>query len=200
MKTLCLLAVVLLAGQEKKQDDYFPLKAGHKWKYKNSNGETFTVQVIGKKPDKSFAMKLQEKGKSTELRYSETKDGVKLVSESVTSGGRTFDRGNKKPRLFIKTPLKKGNRWKFGTFQVVNLGKAKVKVKAGGFTCFKLKMVWTAQGPVPNSAPTQVTRMVWLAPGVGIVKETTTSEGGLRGSVTFTRQLVKFEKGKPKKK
>ncbi len=225
MRWTRLLPLTVLAGlgacwffvtpaQEDKKADYFPLQVGDQWEYKDSTGQMVIVEVTGKKKldsketNEGFVFAVKDRTGTTDLTYGLTKEGIKLFERSVTSGGKTYGSDIETPRLLIKYPLKRGDQWDYGKYRepsgegfyrVQNLGQKKTQVPAGTYDCFKIKMVWKASGMVPNVAPTEATRILWLAEGMGIVKEEMSSIGGVRGPTSVVRELVKYEKAGAKK-
>jgi hypothetical protein len=199
-------AFPLLAAAQEKEPDWFPLQVGLKWEYTDAKGGKVASEITEKKDDggERFVLKVADGATTTELRYARGDDGVTLTYKALLSGGKTHDRGIQKPRLFLKKSMKKGDQWDFGVagdgsreaaFKVEHLGDEKVTVAAGTYPCAKLRYVWNAEGPVANAAPTRVTRTIWLAADVGIVKETTESVGGTAPDPVRTLELSKFERG-----
>jgi hypothetical protein len=201
-------------AQEDKKADYFPMQVGNQWEYKDSAGQIVIVEVTGKKKldsketNEGFVFAVKDRTGTTNLTYGLTKEGIKLFERSVTSGGKTYGSDIETPRLLIKYPLKRGDQWDYGKYgepsgegfyRVQNLGQKKTQVSAGAYDCFKIKMVWTASGMVPNVAPTEATRTLYLAEGMGIVKEEMSNIGGVRGPTSVVRELVKYEKAGAKK-
>ena len=177
-------------GQEK-VPDYFPLKAGTKWSYELNQG--------GKKLKLSSQIAKVEEidGKSLSLLET-TMNGEVAATEhlAATDKGIFRHRANgielSPPVCFLKYPLKKNETWETASTianeQLKIKGKVidteDVTVPAGTYTAFRIEIETSAAG-------ISSTTTLWLAPDVGVVKQSTENAGK-----TLTAELEKFEAGK----
>lgn len=160
------------------QTDYSPFQDGAEWVYKTREGDVFTVKVAGR-----------EKLGGYDCFRVETTGPIRTTREwvAVTDQGELVARRERYrydpayPRL--KYPLKDGARWEFevtkksdieedtkvkGTYEV--LGVEDLTVRAGSFTCYKVRWVIEESGGAVDG-------VFWVASGVGVVKKTFSSGG-----------------------
>lgn len=199
------------ARAEDKPRDPFPLDAGRRWTYV----ERRTGGFGGGAEEHAVVFKVAErkrvKGRdcavvradyddrrSIELSYASTDRGIELVSKVVTIDGKAGADEVDKPELFLKLPLRKGDKWDYGHFNVETSDDEQVEVPAGKFKCTKvvLKRTWKGPRPICNIIGSAETITIWLAPGTGIARETWTPVLPVvpREPPVFTRELKAAEK------
>lgn len=181
------------ADESKPGQDYYPMKAGSKWIYSGD--------VNGQKISMTNQIAKIENIDGVSLSRLETLNAQMAVvaNEHLASTAKGVFRHringieSDPPFCILKYPVKSGETWKVDS-KVGNdvitgsctVEKEEVTVPAGKYTTMK---VTTKAEVVPSGQ--KVDNTVWLAPGVGIVKQKTDL-----GAVTISLELEKFEAGK----
>jgi hypothetical protein len=178
--------------------DYFPLRAGDSWTYRNSEEGGYTLKVLSEEP--------QEGGPA---RYVvELRSGVVIQNVFSKAGGWVLFHAQsypeheglkatyEPPKQYLPNPLVAGQKWAWtgkDPTQVERressraVGFETVTVAAGKFRAMKV-ITEVGGGTSP------MTRTNWYADGVGLVKSTT--EGG---QIKYGSELTDYSfKQKPK--
>jgi hypothetical protein len=177
---LALFLVTMGAIAQKSQapvPDYFPLRVGDSWTYRNTSGDTqFNIKVISEEKQADGTIRyLVEKlaGAKVQTLFSKTNDWVLMHSERYPEH-EGLEIKYDSARQYLKNPLVAGAQWGWQgkdytqsdveeDNQVVDL--EDVAVPAGKFRA--MKVVTKVASPAP------LTRTSWYADGVGLVKSTT---------------------------
>jgi hypothetical protein len=183
----------------KVEADYFPLRVGDSWTYRNSEEGGYTLKVLSEEP--------QEGGP---VRYVvEFRSGVIIQNIfSKPSGWVLFHAENypehealkatyEPPRQYLPNPLVAGQKWEWTGTDPTQMqhhessrvvGFENVTVAAGKFRAMKV-VSEVSGGAIP------MTKTSWYAEGVGLVKSTT--EGG---KIKYGSELTDYSfKEKPAK-
>jgi hypothetical protein len=211
-RRICLVAVFLLATlalgsgasakkpePEKTPADYFPLRVGDSWTYRNSEEGGYTLKVLSEEPQTGgptrFVVELQSGVKILET-FSRTEGWVLFHSQNYPEHEglqATYD----PPKQYLPNPLVVGQKWEWTgkdptqveyreTSRVV--GSEDVAVAAGKFRA--MKVVTEITGGSASK-----TRTNWYAEGVGLVKSMTES-----GQIKYGSELTDYSfKKKPAK-
>jgi hypothetical protein len=167
------LLLLLGAEEPKAAPDYFPLRKGSVWTYETKAGGSdreikktvSAVEKVGGREcylvdDPGFP------GLFTKIHFQKTADAIRLVKARFEM---------KEPVTWLELPLEKDASWEGRLITVdgldggtvkfaVEAEKEKVKVEAGEFETFRVKLVGeTAGGPTLEA-------VIWLAPDVGEVQ------------------------------
>ncbi|MBI4613617.1 MAG: hypothetical protein HY720_08415 [Planctomycetes bacterium] len=206
---LALGVLVGLAPAARGQAEWLGLDGVKRWVYRDGEGVERSAAVVRNEPaagDRPACIVVEEGGSggTTELWYAGLPDGLALVRKTTRNAAGTLDWGIVAPCLLLKRPSDKGDRWTYGdrgkggrerVYEVEHLGTETIEVPAGRHECIVLRMTWNAgDEPVPNVAPTQVVRTLWLARGTGLVRERVDSVGGPGGATQWSRELVRVER------
>lgn len=163
--------------KEKSGGDYFPLRVGDSWTYRNTEEGGYTLKVVSETP--------QEGGSPRSVV--ELASGVKILRTYSKAPGWILYHGETypeheglqiiydPPKQFMPSPLAVGQKWEWTgkdstqmdyreSSQVV--GAETVSVAAGKFRALKIVTQVTAGGG-------SKTRTEWFADGVGLVKSST---------------------------
>jgi hypothetical protein len=179
-----LLAMTALGAkprEPKAKADFFPLRVGDSWTYKNTEEGGYTLKVLSEEPPQEggpvrYVVELRS-GVVIQNVYSKTVDWVLFHSESYPEheGLKAI---YEPPKQYLPNPLTAGQKWEWtgkDPTQVEHhessrvIGFENVTVAAGKFRA--MKVVSEVSG-----AATPMTRTCWYAEGVGLVK--TTTQGG----------------------
>jgi hypothetical protein len=197
------LLTMSVAAQKTKAParDYFPMRVGDSWTYRNDEGDSeFTVKVLKeeKQPDGSVRYLLEKQaGIQIQSWYSKVDGWVLMHGESYV-GQEGVQAKYEPARRFLKNPLVAGAEWNWKGKSVTYTdviesngvtGPEVVKVPAGTFKAMKIVSKVA-------DADAAMTKTSWYAEGVGLIKST--SEG--RG-IKYGWQLAdySFKTTKPKK-
>jgi hypothetical protein len=182
---LAALALVCTATAKKPKPptaagDYFPMRVGDSWTYKNSEEGGYTLKVLSEEPQAGGASRF----------VVELSSGVKILNTFSKANGwvllhaerypehEGLEAKYEPPKQYLANPLTVGLKWEWrgkdptqvehGEKNTV-VGLETVTVLAGKFRAMKVVSIVTG-GAIP------MTRTNWYADGVGLVKSTT--EGG----------------------
>jgi uncharacterized protein DUF3108 len=204
MTTIALAALLLASAAVAKKPkpikptgDYFPLRVGDSWTYRNNEEGGYTLKVTSEDP--------QTNGPT---RYIvELNSGVKIIDTfSKKDGWVLFHSENypeheglqatyDPPKEYLPNPLIVGREWKWSgkdPTQVEHhensrvVAEEKVTVAAGTFRAMKVLTEITGGGAAK-------TRTNWYAEGVGLVKSTTES-----GEINYGSELTDYSFKKKK--
>ena len=178
--TLLLLSAAVGLAQKSAvvAGDYFPLRVGDSWTYRNDEDESeFTVKVLGEEKQAGGSVVYQvEKLAGVRIHswYAKTPGWV-LVLREANPEQEGIEVKHEPPRQFLKNPLTAGEKWRWsGKGMTGNdvleintvAGPEVVTTPAGRFRAMKVVSRVT-------DGDAAVTRTTWYAPGVGLVKTLT---------------------------
>jgi hypothetical protein len=186
-------------AQTQSAADYFPLRVGDMWTYRNSEAGGYTWKVLSEEPHEGGTVRyLVEFLSSVKINnvFSKENGWVLFHAESYTEHEglqATYD----PPKQYLPNPLVVGRKWEWTgkdptqvehheSSQVV--GVETVTVPAGKFRAMKVVTSISSGG-------TPMTRTSWYADGVGLVK--TTTEGG---QIKYGSELTDYSFKKAGKK
>lgn len=181
--------------------DYFPLRVGDSWTYRNSEGDSeFTVKVLSAEKQGDDTMRyLVEKHAGAQIHswYSKL-DGWVLMLEEAYVGQEGMKIKYEPARQYLKNPLVVNTKWSWKGKGIVGVdvaeshqvvGAEMVKVPAGRFRAMKIVSKVSDGGAA-------MTKTFWYADGVGLIKSQTEA-----GAIKYGSELVdySFKKKSPKK-
>lgn len=157
--------------------DYFPLRVGYSWTYRNIEEGGYTLKVLSEEPREGGATRYQVEFLSSVKilqTYSKAGGWVLFHAESYTEH-EGLKATYEPPKQYLANPLVSGQKWEWTgqdptqveyreTSQVI--GPETVTVAAGKFQAMKVTTEITGFGA------TKV-RTNWYADGVGLVKSVT---------------------------
>jgi hypothetical protein len=194
------MAAVVLAAEAKPPKkpaapkttaDYFPLKVGYTWTYRNTEEGGYTWKVLAEEPQQGAPPRYQVEslsGVKIHQLYSKADGWVLLHSEDyIEHEGlkATYD----PPKHVLPDPLVAGKKWEWTgkdptqveqheTYRTVAF--ENVSVPAGKFRAMKVVTEISA-GATPK------TRTDWYADGVGLVKSVTQA-----GQIKYGSELTDY--------
>lgn len=163
------------------QQDYYPLKEGTTWTYATEDGKE-TVKKVGTKKNIDGVEGVEVHGFGPWGVFQQEPTCMVLAREGMKIHLREF-----KDILWLKLPLKEGEKWKSGPFDVEVLAEEEVEVPAGRYRTFKVR----ARFGDPEGTAGEWT--TWYAAGVGEVQSTVTVAKRKKAPQTITRSLKKFD-------
>jgi hypothetical protein len=179
--------------------DYFPLRVGYKWTYRNLEEGGYTLSVVSEEPAGSspvqYVVELLS-GVKVHRVYSKSNDWILFYSENYPEheGLKTT---YEPPRQYLPNPLVAGQKWEWGGKDPTQVeyressravGFENVAVPAGKFRA--MKVVTEVSG-----AEILKIRTNWYADGVGLVKSATEA-----GQIKYGSELTDYSfKSKPPK-
>ncbi|PYI91341.1 MAG: hypothetical protein DME97_13700 [Verrucomicrobia bacterium] len=203
LSTIAFLASLMaMSGATQKSQrsvDYFPLRVGDSWTYRNSEAGGYTLKVLSEEPREGgparyvvelrsdvIIQKLFSKAGGWVLFHAESypeHEGLKATYEP--------------PKQYLPNPLVAGQKWEWTGKDPTQMehhesnrviGFENVRVAAGKFRAMKV-VTEVSGGAVP------MIKTSWYADGVGLVK--TTTEGG---QIKYGSELTDYSfKKKPQK-
>jgi hypothetical protein len=171
--------------------DYFPLRVGDSWTYRNTEEGGYTLKVLSEEPHTGSASRFVvelNSGVKIIHKFSKVEGWVLFHSESYPEHEglqATYD----PPKQYLPNPLVVGREWRWtgkDPTQVEHqesskvVGMEEVTVPAGKFRAMKVVTEITGGG-----AAKTVTN--WYADGVGLVKSTTDG-----GQIKYGSQLTDY--------
>lgn len=197
---LLFFASSALPQKSEPTSDFFPLRVGNSWTYRNSEGGSdYTFKVLSEEPQSGAA-----------TRYLvEMLAGVQVHSWFSKADGWVLLHGEKypehpgleakydPPKHYLPDPLVPGAKWNWqgkDHTQTERSEKSQVEgfeevtVVAGKFRALKIVSIVTG-------AATPMTKTYWYADGVGLVKSETDG-----GKIKYGSELVDYSFKKPDKK
>jgi hypothetical protein len=178
--------------------DYFPLRVGDSWTYRNSEAGGYTLKVLSEEPQEGGPARYVVEFRSEVIIqnvFSKAVGWVLLHSEDYPEH-EGLKATYEPPKQYLRNPLVAGQKWEWTgkdptqmerheTYRVVGL--ENITVPAGKFRAMKVISEIT-------SGATPMTKTYWYAAGVGLVK--TTTEGG---QIKYGSELTDYSfKKKPK--
>ncbi|HEY2138838.1 MAG TPA: hypothetical protein VGH00_02070 [Chthoniobacterales bacterium] len=182
--TVLMLAVVALAATAtarkpkpaKPEDDFFPLRVGDFWTYRNNESGGYTLKVLKEEPQEGGAVRYLVERRSEVIIH----DTFSKVPGWVLFHGENYpeQEGLKMdydpPRQYLPNPLVAGQKWEWAGKDPTQtehhennrvVGFENVTVPAGKFRAMKV----TSE----ISGGSSMVRTTWYAPGVGLIKSAT---------------------------
>jgi hypothetical protein len=198
-RALCTGALLLLffvspalAQKSGPASDFFPLKVGNSWTYRNSEGGAdYTLKVLKEEPQQGAAARYLVEmlaGVQVHSWFSKA-DGWILLHGEKYPEHEGLEAKYEPPKRVLPDPLVPGAKWNWQgkdhtqterseTSRVE--GFEEVTVLAGKFRALKVVSVVTG-------AATPMTKSYWYADGVGLVKSTTDG-----GKIQYGSELVDY--------
>src|SRR5437763_3284498 len=179
--------------------DYFPLRVGDSWTYRNSEEGGYTLTVLREEPQVAgpgwFVVELSSGVKILNV-FSKAEGWVWLHAERYPEH-EGLEMKYDPPKQYLPNPLVLGQKWEWSGKDPTQMehreknrvvGFYNITVPAGKFRAIKIVSEVTG-GAIP------MTKTYWYADGVGLVK--TITEGG---QVTYGSELTdySFKKKSPK--
>jgi hypothetical protein len=179
--------------------DYFPLRVGDSWTYRNISDESqYTLKVLAEEPQTDGATRYQVElhaGVIILKLFSKTKEWVLLHAERYPEH-EGMEAKYEPPRNYLPNPPKPGFTWTwkgrdYTQSEVTEKGEVNgfetVTVPAGNFRAMKVVNEVSSGSAVMR-------KTYWYADGVGLVKTTTTG-----GKISYGSELIDYSfKKKPK--
>ncbi|MFN2622622.1 MAG: hypothetical protein ABR611_07235 [Chthoniobacterales bacterium] len=179
--------------------DYFPLRVGDTWSYRNTSEGGYTWKILNQEPQQGGA-----------VRYiAELDAGVKVLKTFSKADGWVLFHGEnypeheglqmtyEPPRQYLPNPMVVGQKWEWTGKDTTQMelqeknhvvGVEIVTVVAGKFRAMKVVTEITG-------ASTPIIRTSWYADGVGLVKTKTEA-----GAIKYGSELTDYSfKKKPRK-
>lgn len=185
-------------SKPKSTADYFPLRGGYSWTYRNTEEGGYTLTVLSEQPQEGgprYTVELVA-GVKVHKVYSKANGWVLFHAESYPEH-EGLQATYQPPKQILPDPLVVGQKWDWSgkdptqvEHQEKNrvVGVENVTVQAGKFRAIKV-VTEIAGAAVP------MTRTSWYADGVGLVK--TTTEGG---QIKYGSELADYSFKKAAKK
>ncbi len=184
---------------EKTAPDYFPLRVGDSWTYRNSEEGGYTLKVLSEEPQAGspphYVVELLSGVKILRV-FSKGEGWVLFHSENYTEH-EGLEASYDPPKQYLPNPLVVGQKWEWSGKDPTQVeyrersrvdAAEQVTVPAGKFRA--MKVVTEVTG---GSAAKTVTN--WYAEGVGLVKSTTDG-----GQIKYGSELTDYSfKKKPAK-
>ena len=182
----------------KTNGDYFPLKVGYTWTYRNSEAGGYTVKVLGEEPHEGTQPQYQvELLAGVKIRQVCSKiDGWVLLHSEDYVEHEGLKAAYNPPKQLLPNPLVVGQKWEWtgkDPTQVEyhetsrTVGVENVTVPAGKFRAMKV-ITEISGGSTPK------TKTNWYADGVGLVKSATEA-----GQMKYGSELTDYSFKKPPK-
>jgi hypothetical protein len=187
LAALTLAALALASGAAAKkpkpakpESDYFPLRVGDSWTYRNSEAGGYTIKVLKEEPQPDGGVRYAVELRSEVIiqhAFSKPAGWVLLHAESYPEH-EGLPATYEPPKQYLPNPPVAGQKWQWtgkDPTQMEHSEKSQVigfetiTVAAGKFRAMKITSEVTG-GSIPMK------KTFWYAPGVGLVK--TTTEGG----------------------
>ena len=192
-------AKVKKSGSEKPAADYFPLRVGDSWTYRNFEEGGYTVKVINEEPHEGepvrYVVELLSGVRILDT-YSKTRGWILCHAQKYTEH-EGLEANYQPPQQYLPNPLVTGQKWESMRKDPTQVeyrdrsrvvGAEMVTVSAGKFRAMKVVTEITGG----NAAKT---RTNWYADGVGLVKSSTEA-----GSLKYGSELTDYSfKEKPTK-
>src|SRR5436190_1985795 len=186
------------AAKPKSEPDFFPLRVGDSWTYRNSESGGYTWKVLSEEPQQAGSPRYVVEFHSEVIilnTFSKAAGWVLLHSENYPEH-EGLKASYDPPKQYLPVPLAAGKKWEWTgkdptqterheSSQVV--GFENVTVVAGKFRALKI-VSQISGGAIP------MTKTCWYAEGVGLVK--TTTEGG---QIKYGSELTDYSFKKKRK-
>jgi membrane-associated phospholipid phosphatase len=193
-----LMAANVFAEKEKTAPDYFPLRVGDSWTYRNTEEGGYTLKVLSEEPQEGGAVRYVvelRSGVVIQNVYSKAVGWVLFHAENYPEH-EGLKASYDPPKQYLPNPLVAGQKWEWtgkDPTQVERreshrvVGFEYIKVPAGKFRAMKV-ISEVGAGAIP------MIRTDWYAVDVGLVKSTTVG-----GQIKYGSELTDYSfKKKPK--
>jgi hypothetical protein len=171
--------------------DYFPLRVGDSWTYRNSESGGYTLKVLSEEPQEGAAVRYVVEFRSEVIiqnLFSKTAGWVLLHAENYPEH-EGLKASYDPPKKYLPNPPVVGQKWEWTGKDPTQMerhennriaGFENITVAAGKFRAVKV-ISEISGGAVP------MTKTSWYAPGVGLVKSTTQG-----GSIKYGSELTDY--------
>jgi hypothetical protein len=187
------------AAKPKPEADFFPLRVGDSWTYRNSESGGYTWKVLSEEPQEGGPPRYVVEFRSEVIIlniFSKAGGWVLFHSESYPEH-EGLKATYEPPKQYLPNPLVAGQKWEWTGKDPTQMerhessrvaGFENVTVAAGKFRAMKI-VSEVSGGAIP------MTKTFWYAEGVGLVK--TTTQGG---QIKYGSELTDYSfKKKPAK-
>ena len=186
-----ILFAVVLCLAPLQDANYFPLKKGSKWVYKNSTGKDGKYECAGPKTlwgeEHQIVNYLVEGALEVQTSYRVTRDGVRETGLNLAVVGEWEQRST--AELAMKFGTRKGDTWSYDEQQwkstYTNEGEEEIEVPAGKYKAVKICKKDTGAMVLHEEVRS------WYASGVGLVKREYVEKGKVS-----TTALKSYTEGK----
>ncbi|MDP9003866.1 MAG: hypothetical protein M3N12_03645 [Verrucomicrobiota bacterium] len=180
--------------------DFFPLRVGDSWKYRNTSGDAeYTLNILSEEPQADGSTRCtMEKMAGVRILYSFSKPpGWVLLHSEGYPEHEGLEARYEPAKQYLPNPAKVGFQWTSSSKDPAQtevtekskvVGFENVTVPAGKFRA--IKVVSEVTGGVAH-----MTKSYWYADGVGLVK--TTTDGG---KIKYGFELTDYSFRKDKKR
>jgi hypothetical protein len=179
--------------------DYFPLRVGDSWTYRNTEEGGYTLKVLSAEPQEGgpprYVVEFRS-GVIIQKVFSKTEGWVHFHDESYPEQ-EGLKATYEPPKQYLPNPLVAGQKWEWSGKDPTQMehhessrvvGFENITVAAGKFRAMKV-VSEVSGGAIP------MTRTNWYAEGVGLVKSTTQG-----GQIKYGSELTDYSfKKKPVK-
>jgi hypothetical protein len=199
---LCLVATNAIAAKKPKPSaaDFFPLRVGHSWTYRNSSDNSqYSLKILGEEKQGDGSIRYEAEllaGVQVRKFFSKPSGWVLLHTERYPEH-EGLEVKYEPTKQYLQNPLVPGFKWEWAgkdytgtdvTESSQVIGFEKVSVPAGKFRA--MKVVSKVSGGVAV-----MTKTYWYADGVGLVKTTTVA-----GEIKYGSELIDYSFKKSAKK
>ena len=179
--------------------DYFPLRVGDSWTYRNSESGGYTLKVLSEEPREGGAVRYVVELRSEVIIqkvFSKTAGWVLFHAESY-SEQEGLKAVYEPPKQYLPNPLVAGQKWEWTGKDPTQTdrheqnsvaGFENITVPAGKFRAMKV-ISYVSGEAIP------IIKTYWYADGVGLVKSTT--EGG---QIKYGSELTDYSFKKKREK
>lgn len=186
---LFLLLAMSVAAQRRAAPalDYFPLRVGHSWTYRNDIGDTeYTAKVVSeeKQSDGTIVYLVEKQAGLVIQSWYSKRAGLVLMHGEAYLDNEGMAVKHEPARQILKNPLVAGTKWFWQGQSIIGqdvsesyevVGPEVVQVAAGRFRAMKIV------SKVADGAAPLVTKTYWYADGVGLVKSLSESPRSQNG-------------------
>lgn len=198
---LLLVAATALAAKPKPPAaDFFPLRVGDSWNYRNTSDDSkYSLKVLGeeKQGDGSIRYEVELLAGVQVRKFFSKPGGWVLLHLERYPEHEGLEARYEPPKQYLQNPLVPGFKWQWKGKDYTNtevtessevIGFEKVSVPAGKFRAMKVVSKVTGGAAVMN-------KTYWYADGVGLVKTTTEA-----GKIKYSSELTDYSFKKNAKK
>ena len=197
---ILLLAANAPAQKPKPGADYFPLRAGDSWTYRNTGDDSrYTIKVLSEEPqaDGTILYQVELRAGVIVLKFFSKPKGWVLLHADRYPEHEGLEAKYEPPKQYLPNPLKTGLKWNWAGRDYTSTevteasevtGSETVTVPAGKFRAMKVVSKITGGAAV-------MTKTYWYADGVGLVKTTTEA-----GEIKYGSELIDYSFKKNAKK
>jgi hypothetical protein len=197
---LFLVATNAFAQKPKEPADFFPLRVGDSWNYRNTSGDSqYSLKVLseGKLEDGSGLYEVELLAGVKVRKLFSKPHGFVLLHREGYPEHEGLEAKYEPPKQYLQNPLVPGAKWEWQgrdytetevTESSQVIGFENVSVPAGKFRAMKVVSKVTGGAAVMN-------KTYWYADGVGLVKTTTEA-----GQIKYGSELIDYSFRKSAKK